>query len=127
MKKLLILAAVTSLICGSLAAQKFIQRTDSVPVMLYPDTDHGTCSIGLKVNVGGAVLRSGPGENFPAIAALKAGHVVSGCDERNGWAGVIDGQDESCSVGITVSTILPYLGPCRSGWIEQSFLTGVYG
>lgn len=127
MEKLLISVAVASLFYGGLAAQTYAKQNKIVPVMLYPDTDHGTCSIGLQVNAGGAVLRSGPGVNFPVIAALKAGHIVSGCDDENGWDGIIDGQDETCSIGITVTTKRPYVGPCSSGWIDQSFLTSIYG
>ncbi len=127
MAKLVISSVVVSLLYGALAAQTSTEQTKIVPVMLYPDTDHGTCSIGLQVNAGGAVLRSGPGEDFRVIATLKAGHVVSGCNEQNGWDGIIDGQDESCSVGISVNVVRPYSGPCNSGWIDQSFLTSIYG
>lgn len=127
MKRLLMSAAAVPLFFGALTAQTATEQTKTVPVMLYPDTDHGTCSIGLQVNAGGAVLRSGPGIAYPVIATLKAGHVVSGCDEHNGWDGIIDGQDESCSIGISVTIKRPYVGPCDSGWIDQNFLTGIYG
>ena len=127
MDKLVISAAVAVLFCDTLTAQTSTEQAKMIPVMLYPDTDHGTCSIGLQVNAGGAVLRSGPGVGFPIIATLKAGHVVSGCDEQNGWDGIIDGQDETCSIGIMVPTKRPYIGPCASGWIDQSLLTSIYG
>lgn len=128
MRRLLISTAVATLFFGTLAAQTSTEQSAIVPVMLYPDTDHGTCSIGLRVNAGGAELRAGPSLDFPVIATLEAGHVVSGCDERDGWDGIIDGQqDETCSIGIMVLTIRPYVGPCNSGWIEQKFLTGIYG
>lgn len=123
--KLLISVVVATLFCGALFAQSSSQQT--VSVMLYPDMDHGTCSIGLQVNAGGAKLRSGPGPKFPVVATLIAGHVVSGCDKHDGWDGVIDGQDESCSVGISVITKRPYVGPCKSGWIDQNSLTSIYG
>ena len=127
MDKFLISSAVTIIFSGALAAQTSTEQTKPVPVMLYPDPDHGTCSIGLQVNEGGAELRSGPGVSFPLVAILEAGHVVSGCNEKNGWDGIIDGQDETCSVGISVATKRPYVGPCASGWINQSFLTSIYG
>lgn len=127
MAKLVISSVVVSLLYGALAAQTSSEQTKIIPVMLYPDTDHGTCSIGLQVNAGGAVLRSGPGEEFPVIATLRVGHVVSGCNEQNGWNGIIDGLDESCSVGISVAIERPYSGPCNSGWIDQSSLTSIYG
>lgn len=128
MNKLLIFAAVTTLSCGALTAQTSTEQTKFVPVMLYPDTDHGTCSIGFQVNAGGAVLRSGPGVDFPIVTILEAGHVVSGCDEQDGWHGIIDAQqDETCSIGIMVATKQPYVGPCDSGWIDESFLTSIYG
>ena len=127
MKNLLILAITGTLICCAPAAQTSADQTKAVPVMLYPDSDHGTCSIGLQVNTGGAELRSGPGVKYPVIARLEAGHIVSGCNEKNGWDGVIDGQDESCGVGIMVTTERPYDGPCRSGWINRKSLTSIYG
>ena len=89
--------------------------------------DHSTCNIGLRVNAGGAVLRSGPGKNFAIVAMLKFGHVVSGCDEQDGWDGVIDGQYGTCSIGIWVHTKRPYVGLCDSGWIDQKSLTSIYG
>lgn len=115
------------LLSSAWAAQTSAEQANTLPVMLYPDTDHGTCSIGLRVNAGGAALRSGPGENFTIIAILEPGHVVSGCDEEDGWDGIIDGQYGTCSIGISVSTVRPYDGPCDSGWIDQDFLTSIYG
>lgn len=112
---------------GLVDTQTATRETEYVPVILYPDTDHGTCSNGLQVNVGGAELRSGPGVGFPVISTLKAGHVVSGCDEQNGWNGIIDGINETCSIGIMVTTKRPYVGPCGSGWIDPRFLTSIYG
>ncbi|WP_390914855.1 hypothetical protein [Pseudosulfitobacter sp. SM2401] len=127
MKELMISACVATLLSGCLSAQTSTALGETVPVMLYPDTDHGTCSIGLQVNAGGADLRSGPGPEFPIIARLQAGHVVSGCDEQNGWDGVIDGTSETCSVGITVSEKQAYVGRCDSGWIDPKSLTSIYG
>jgi hypothetical protein len=97
------------------------------PVMLDDDPDHGTCSIGLRVNDGGAKLRAGPRDDFPVIAILTEGTVIAGCDYRDGWDGIIEGQDVTCSIGIMVPARTPYTGPCRSGWIEQSRVTQIYG
>ena len=133
MQKLLISTTVATLFFGTLFAQTSTEQSIYVSVMLYPDTDHGTCNIGMQVNAGGAVLRAGPSVDFAVIATLEAGHVVSMCDERDDWYGIIDGQDindgqeGTCSIGITVTTTQPYVGPCRSGWIEHRFLTGIYG
>ena len=127
MVRLVVSTTVAMLFCSVLTAQTSSEQAKTIPVMLYPDTDHGTCSIGLQVNEGGAALRSGPGVDFSVIATLKAGHVVSGCDEENGWDGIIDGQDETCGIGILVPTKQPYVGPCASGWIDHSHLTSIYG
>lgn len=123
MKKQLLQITIVAMCCSALNAQ----TPSVVPIMLYPDSDHGTCSIGLRVNAGGAILRSGPGTEFAIVATLKAGHVVSGCNEENGWDGVIDGLDQSCSVGVILSKKQPYDGACASGWIEQKSLTSIYG
>ncbi len=127
MQKLVISTAVFMLIYSAVVAETSAEKIKDIPVMLHPDTDHGTCSIGLQVNAGGATLRSGPGADYPVIATLPAGHVVSGCNEKNGWDGVIDGLDETCSVGISVVKEQPYDGPCDSGWIDQKSLTSIYG
>ena len=127
MREKLIIIAVVVLSGCALVAQTSSEQVKTVPVMLYPDTDHSTCNIGLRVNAGGAVLRSGPGENFAIVAMLKSGHVVSGCDEQYGWDGVIDGQYGTCSIGISVPTKRPYDGLCDSGWIDQKSLTSIYG
>lgn len=127
MQSVAISVAIATLALGTLAACTSSKTLETVPVLLRPDTDHGSCSIGLQVNEGGAVLRTGPGTEYAAIATLESGHVVSGCDARDGWEGVIDGLDETCSVGIEVDTTRSYDGPCPSGWIEQKFLTSIYG
>lgn len=114
-------------LCGWLAACSATDQPGSVPVILIPDEDHGTCSIGYQVNTGGAVLRSGPDETYSEIKTLAAGHVVVGCNEDKGWIGIIDGQDETCGVGITVSNERPYAGSCTSGWIDQRSVTSIYG
>ncbi|MDU8926940.1 SH3 domain-containing protein [Alisedimentitalea sp. MJ-SS2] len=127
MKRLLIATATIMLISGCMVSQAAAQKRPEVPIMLHPDTEHGTCSIGFQVNAGGATLRSGPGVEYPVIATLKAGHVVAGCNHQNGWEGVIDGQDESCSIGIMVTSARPYEGTCKSGWVEEKALTSIYG
>ena len=124
MRNLLIPAVIAALLAGMSHAQEVkIQN----PVMLDVDSDHGTCSIGWQVNAGGAALRAGPGAEFPLIALLPAGSVVAGCEDQDDWQGVIEGKDETCSIGIMVTTPQPYVGPCRSGWIELRLLTGIYG
>jgi hypothetical protein len=112
---------------GDKIAQTSTDQTLSVPVMLYPDSDHGPCNIGLQVNSGGAVIRSGPGDHFPIVATLKEGHVVSGCDGHHGWEGNVDGQDGACTSGDLISEERAYSGGCTSGWIEGSSLTPIYG
>ncbi len=97
------------------------------PVMLDVDTDHGACSTGFRVDDGGAELRAGPGEDFPVIDLLSPGTVIAGCDYKEGWEGIVDGQDETCGIGIAVSVRKPYTGPCRSGWIDEGLVTQIYG
>lgn len=125
--RIVFITVVATALLSPLVGQAGSDQIQSVPVILRPDTDHGTCSIGFRVNEGGAPLRSGPSHAYPVIAKLKAGHVVSGCDGTDFWEGIIDGQDETCSVGISVAKAQAYVGPCASGWIEQKFLTSIYG
>ena len=98
-----------------------------IGLVQYYAGEPGTCSIGLRVNDGGAKLRAGPRDDFPVIAILTEGTVIAGCDYRDGWDGIIEGQDVTCSIGIMVPARTPYTGPCRSGWIEQSRVTQIYG
>ena len=118
---------VAIMLVRPLVGQAGADQVQSVPVVLRPDTEHGSCSIGFRVNDRGAPLRSGPRRVHPAIANLKAGHVVSGCDGTDLWEGIIDGLDETCSVGIMITKEQAYAGPCASGWVEQKFLTSIYG
>ncbi len=126
MRELLIPAAIAALFTGVLHAQE-VKNQNQEPVMLDVDSDHGTCSDGWQVNADGAALRAGPGADFPLIIVLPAGSVIAGCETRDGWEGIIEGQYGTCSIGITVTAPQPYAGPCRSGWIEQRHLTHIYG
>lgn len=127
MKKLSFSVIVAATFCTTMVGEINAEQPKAVPIMLLPDSDHGTCSIGLQVNAGGAVMRSGPSWAYPVVARLQAGHVVSGCAEHQGWDGVIDGTDEDCEVGISVTRKRPYKGACASGWIDQRSLTSIYG
>ena len=97
------------------------------PVVLNADPDHGACSIGLQVTVEGARLHAGPGRGSPVLARLPKGTIVAGCAARMGWEGVIEGQDETCGIGVILQSPKPYEGPCRSGWIETGVLVQIYG
>ena len=125
--RIVFMTVVAAALLNPLVGQTGSDQVKSVPVILRPDTEHGSCSIGFRVNDGGALLRSGPSRAHPVIAKLKAGHVVSGCDGTDLWEGIIDGLDETCSVGIMITKEQAYAGPYASGWVEQTFLTSIYG
>jgi hypothetical protein len=127
MKNRLKFSTAFPMLLGFLAACAADKQTHVVPVMLFPDSDHPLCSIGLQVNAGGAYLRSGPGKEFPVIAMFEAGRILSGCDEINGWDGIVDGHHYTCGPDAMVAEETPYSGPCRSGWVDRRGLKSIYG
>ncbi len=50
MLKLLISTTIATLFFGIVYAQTSTEQSTYVSVMLYPDTDHGTCNIGMQLN-----------------------------------------------------------------------------
>ncbi|MEP1201326.1 hypothetical protein [Tateyamaria sp.] len=127
MENLLKFSIIFAMVFGVLAAHAADKRTHAVPVMLFPDSDHPLCSIGLQVNAGGADLRSGPGKEYPVIATFEAGRILLGCDERHGWDGIVDGHNDTCGLDAMIAEVTPYSGPCRSGWIDRHNLTSIFG
>ncbi|MCI5075265.1 hypothetical protein [Oricola sp.] len=97
------------------------------PVMLDADPEHGACSVGFRVERDGTELRAGPGDAYPVIATLPEGAVVAGCDAEGDWTGVIEGEDETCGIGIVFEEPTPYDGPCRSGWVKTGLIRQIYG
>ncbi len=75
-------------------------------------------------------VRGGPGSQRPELDRLGAGALVTICDERGPWLGIVypaPGTETDCDVSSPRPTRSPYGGPCRSGWVHGRFVDVVAG
>ena len=69
-------------------------------------------------------VRRGPGTSFAEVDRLGPGAPVNLCDERNGWHGIVYG--ENCGVS-SPADHAPYRGPCKSGWVSAQYINVTAG
>ena len=75
-------------------------------------------------------VRSGPDGKQQEIDRLSSGAEVTICDEQGSWLGVVYPQKGSamdCGIDALPTGQAPYAGPCRSGWVHQTFVEVVAG
>lgn len=75
-------------------------------------------------------VREGPGSKHGERDRLGAGTLVTICDERGAWLGVVypaPGTKADCGVSSPQPERTPYRGPCRSGWVHGRFVDVVAG
>jgi hypothetical protein len=76
-------------------------------------------------------VRAGPGRDARPVDRLGPGDVVSVCETRGVWLGIVYGPSrrlgEDCAVGSPVRRPRPYSGPCRSGWVAARYIRIVAG
>jgi Bacterial SH3 domain len=76
-------------------------------------------------------VRAGPGRDARDIGWLGPGHIVTICEEHEGWLGIVFGPagrvDEDCGVGSPVPSPRAYDGPCHSGWVAARYVRVVAG
>lgn len=75
-------------------------------------------------------VRGGPGSQRPELDRLGGGALVTICDERGPWLGIVypaPGTKTDCGVSSPRPTRSPYGGPCRSGWVHSRFVDVVAG
>ncbi|WP_062213131.1 hypothetical protein [Aureimonas sp. AU12] len=75
-------------------------------------------------------VRNGPGSQRLELDRLGAGALVTICDERGPWLGIVypaPGTQTDCGLSSPRQTRSPYDGPCRSGWVHGRFVDVVAG
>jgi hypothetical protein len=101
--------------------------TSYIPVLVGGDA----CGIGLVQGLnlfgdGFLAVRNGPSSQFNQIDSLFNGMQIHVCRELGNWLAVVynpTGQwSEFCGVSHPWPTVLPYTGPCRSGWVYRQWV-----
>lgn len=68
-------------------------------------------------------VRAGPGLGFRELDRLPAGARLWICEQRDGWLGVVyGGADTDCGVATPGPVRGPYAGPCRAGWVSETYV-----
>lgn len=129
--------AATALASAPLAAH---EPADAQPVMIGHDgLDFDACA-GFGVVSG----LNPDGDNFLAVRAapttqaskmdeLREGEEVWFCDGTadQQWIGIVYGSNREpgvdCEVSSPVPNVVPYIGPCRSGWVSARYVTLIAG
>jgi hypothetical protein len=76
---------------------------------------------GLKPVPGNVLsVRAGPGVEFTRIGELRPGDRVWLCDRKDGWLGIVYG--ENCGVSTPIAERAPYTGPCKAGWVSERYV-----
>ncbi len=134
MTRALLLPPLIALLIGWPLAQAQAQTV--VPVEIGGDGDADACaSLGRIVRLdpaGDNVLsvRAGPGTRQRELDRLNAAALVTVCDERGAWLGVVyapPGAEIDCGLSSPQEMRLPYRGPCRSGWVHRRFVDIIAG
>lgn len=106
------------------------------PVLVGGETDlDASGSLGQVVGLDPAgdnflAVRSGPSSRQAELDRLGPKRLVTVCDERGHWLGVVyapEGSDADCCTGSPQVARKPYRGPCRSGWVHASHVEIVAG
>jgi hypothetical protein len=97
---------------------------------------NGTVSGIESASGGDAPVRSGPADSYAELEMIGDGIGVTLCDRSGEWIGIVyhpydragdaDGY-EGCGVGSAIAEEQNYAGPCRSGWVHESFVIPLAG
>lgn len=134
MKLPLLLLTITVLLVCPLIASASAQGLE--PVEVGGDAETDACvTLGQIVRLDPKgdnflAVRGGPGSQRPELDRLGGGALVTICDERGPWLGIVypaPGTKTDCGVSSPRPTRSPYGGPCRSGWVHSRFVDVVAG
>jgi hypothetical protein len=122
-------------LCGSAHGQA--QQVRDVPVIVGGDATMDACAtqgkvVGLDPKGDNFLsLRGGPGgKPFREVTRLHAGQVISICQEKGAWLGVVfagAGASQNCGVATAIAHARPYRGPCTSGWVHKRYIDIIAG
>lgn len=109
---------------------------DAIPIEVGGDGESDACpSQGQVARLDPAgdnflSVRVGPGSKHRERDRLGPGALMTICEERGTWLGIVypaAGSDVDCGVASPQVPRAPYRGPCRSGWVHRSFVEVVAG
>jgi len=76
-------------------------------------------------------VRAAPSINADEIDRLTSGTGLSMCQQVGDWIGVVYAPDQEepvqCGTSSPVSSKREYEGPCKSGWVNENYITLVAG
>ncbi len=122
--------AVLALVCVPLAV---MGQESQVPVIAGQDPGYDACgSIGVVRGLnpkgeGFLAVRTGPGADYAMADKVYSGALLSLCDQRGSWLGVVYSHETTdCGVSTPWPRAGAYAGPCRSGWVFKKYIVGGY-
>ena len=73
-------------------------------------------------------VRAGPGSNYDMLDKVYTDQLLSVCDDRGKWLGVVySHESEDCGVSTPWPRPAAYTGPCRSGWVYRTYVKDFAG
>lgn len=100
-----------------------------VPVIAGQDPGYDACgTVGVVRGLnpkgdGFLAVRAGPSGDYAMLDKVYNGYLVSICDQRGSWLGVVYSHDTmDCGVSTPWPRAGAYDGPCLSGWVFKKFV-----
>ena len=125
-------SAVTIPLAALLLSLLSPAAAQQVPVTLS-DTGEDACSVGQVAGLdtkgdGFLAVRTGPGSKYEQTNSVFNGDMVSICQTKGSWLGIVYGRDE-CVGGSPEGATQngPYRGSCLSGWVFSRYVRGIAG
>ncbi len=106
-----------------------------IPVLVGGESDEDACGAYGEINRkslngrGMATVYAGPGAQYPMVDEIPIGSGVTMCETHpsGAWEGVVyPGERPDCGISSPLPR-QPYLGPCKSGWIDLRGITQIAG
>ena len=109
-------------------------KSGSVPVIAGQIRGYDACGLvgvvrGLDPRGDGFLaVRAGPGSDYAMLDKVYADQLLSVCDDRGKWLGVVySHESEDCGVSTPWPRPAAYTGPCRSGWVYRTYVKDFAG
>ena len=125
MKPLPFLAVAVVSCCPGFAARAQTPQSRNVAVVVGGDETVDACALGKVIGLDPAFVRAGPAASkaYRETDRRTNGQFVYVCAEKGKWYGVVyhpSGEAKDCGVASPIARRRPYVGPCKSGWMEQN-------
>ena len=127
------LGIVAALLFACLPATSVAQGA-RVPVIAGQIRGYDACgSVGVVRGLdprgdGFLAVRAGPGSNYDMLDKVYSDQLLSVCDDRGKWLGVVySHESEDCGVSTPWPRPAAYTGPCLSGWVYRTYVKDFAG